>query len=155
MRILTGLEKIIVWSLKKTKIKKQDSKLVVPLEFSLQLVQYPIVGILPARIQEREAEQAGINPLKFTLYSIGYTALAGGAKYFFGDMIEDNSMLEYLGMGLRWWALAGNATNIVVRSAYVAIKKKPIGSLMVEGLYYVSPYKITKRYEQRKSRMTN
>ena len=82
---------------------------------------------------------------------MGYTALAGGAKYLFGDMIEDNSMLEYFGTGFKWWALVGNTTNIAIRSAYVAIKKKPIGSLVLEGLYHVLPHKVTQKYKQRTS----
>lgn len=151
MHILTGLEKIIVWTLKKTKIKKQDPKLIWALEFSLQLVSYPIVGVLPGEIQKREAEQAGINPLKFTAYSIGYTALSAGAKYFFGEMVEDKLMLEYVGMGFQLWALIGNTTNIVIRTGYVAIKKRPVGSLIVEGFYHVLPHKLTQKYKSRYS----
>jgi len=155
MGMLSGLEKIVVWTLKKSKIKKQDSGLIKVAEFSLELISYPIVGALPGKIQESEAEQVGINPLKFTAFSIGYGVLSGGAKYFFGQIVEDSSFLEYLGMGLQWWALVGNTTSTLVRMGYVTVKKKPVGSLLVEGLYYLLPNKLTKKYEQRESRIVS
>ena len=168
MGILSGLERIIVWTLKKTKPEKKDTKFVKALEYTLSGIAYPITGAFPAEIQGIEGKKAGINPLKFTKYSIGATVVTGFLKYAAGHNADDMVMLNYLSDSLsncaeyyfgwetkdilegafRDWFLAGNI-SILARGIYVKASKKPIGSLIVEGLYHIMPYKINEKYEKR------
>ena len=154
MGALSGLERIIVWALKKTKPEKKDSRFVKGLEYSLSGIAYPIIGALPAELQKREAKKTGVNPLKFTKYSIGVTVLTGCAKYLIGQEAGDVPTLENFSTWFVYWTLIGNITSIAIRGSYVKIKEKPIGSLILEGIYYMMPSKIIGKYEKRNGTTT-
>ena len=112
MGVLSGLEGIIVQTLKKTKPEKKDSIHVKALEYSFKGITYPINGTFPAEIQEKEGKKAEINPLKFTKYSIVATVLSGCAKYIFAWKAEGIPVMEHFSSFFEYWALIGNITSI-------------------------------------------
>ena len=112
-----------------------DSKLAKAIDFGKDAVFYTaVLGILPGEMQEKYTEHLGYDKFKFMKYSLAYGFLAPAVKIAVALFSP-----APVALGLYAWASLSLADNLG-RLAYIAVKKKPIGSLR----YTEIPYRVIK-----------
>lgn len=140
--IIKGLE----WIDKKSNLKSYfpNSKLAKVFEFPRDLFLYGNIGMVPGEKQEKYAKKLGHDRFKFTKYSILLGLGIGCLKVGIAGL---SATLISTGIGI--WGLIIFADDLA-RTAYVLIKKKPIGSFIyTEWPYWLGKY-LLRRKEKKK-----
>jgi len=146
-----SLEQRIIKLLRNTKFSKNNPRFD---KFLADLATYPVLGMVPGRIQEHLGKETGISPNILTYSSIGYSALVESVRFFGGFMIAGTPILGlpgYIaGSLIEGYALYGFAQS-GIRTLYTATTKKPIGLLAFEAIDQLNYYAFPENLEHHES----
>lgn len=149
-RILEKGRSAVIATLKATKVKKEDH-ILKKIGYSILnfVSHHSIIGAFPAEMQKSLAKDAGLPKNLMGWESIGFGVLLGVIKYASGDAVAETDM-SLGGYMLEGWGIF-RLGEAAIRTAYMAIKKEPIGILVAEWAYRMNPAK----YEFKEEKQLN